>query len=270
MKKKLCKLLSFVVIAITSITGTAVAETPEEKGFAIAARSDRSDRGFGDNVATLNMVLNDGQGLTSKRELRIKTLEIPDESVGDKSIVIFDSPADVSGTALLSHAHITDPDDQWLYLPALKKIKRISSVNKSGPFVSSEFAFEDFTSQELNKYTYKYLREEPCPNIENMTCDVVERFPAYEHSGYTRQIGWYDQTEYQLRKVDFYDRKNELMKTLDFLNYKQYEGKYWRVLKMVMTNHIKGKSTELHYSDYIFNQGLTDNDFEKGVLKRAQ
>ena len=270
MKRRLCRLLSVAALTVVTFTGPVLAETAEEKGFAIAARSDRSDRGFGDNVTTLKMVLHDGQGNTSTREVRMKTLEIPDENMGDKSIVIFDTPADVKGTALLSHARIVDPDDQWLYLPALKKIKRISSVNKSGPFVSSEFAFEDFTSQELNKYSYKYLREEPCPNVDNMTCDVVERYPAYEHSGYTRQIGWYDQTDYQLRKVDFYDRKNELMKSLDFLNYKQYEGKYWRVLKMVMTNHIKGKSTELIYSDYIFNQGLTDRDFEKGVLKRAQ
>ena len=84
--------------------------------------------------------------------LSLRTLEVPDESVGDKSLIIFDSPRDIKGTALLSYAKILDPDDQWLYLPALKRVKRISSVNKSGPFVGSEFAFEDFTALELNKY----------------------------------------------------------------------------------------------------------------------
>ena len=91
-------------------------------------------------------------GREATRALRITTLEIPDEQVGDRSLIVFESPPDIDGTALLSHAKILDPDDQWLYLPALKRVKRISSVNKSGPFVGSEFAFEDFTALELNKY----------------------------------------------------------------------------------------------------------------------
>ena len=86
-------------------------------------------------------------------------------------------------------------------------VKRISSVNKSGPFVGSEFAFEDFTALELNKYTYLYVREETCGE---MTCDVVERTPRYEHSGYTRQLSWVDQSDYQTQKVEFFDRRGEL------------------------------------------------------------
>ena len=129
-----------------------------------------------------------------------------DENIGDRSLVVFDSPRDIKGTALLSHAQILDPDDQWLFLPALKRVKRISSTNKSGPFVGSEFAFEDFTATELNKYSYKWLRSEACGE---MTCDVVERYPRYENSGYTKQIAWIDQSVYQVRQLDFYDRKHE-------------------------------------------------------------
>ena len=154
--------------------GSAVAETSEEKGYAIAARSDRSDRGFANSTVELKMVLRNKAGKQTTRTLSIRTLEIPDENVGDKSLIVFDTPADIKGTALLSHAKILDPDDQWLYLPALKRIKRISSVNKSGPFVGSEFAFEDFTALELNKYTYRYMREE---TLDGLTCDVVERVP---------------------------------------------------------------------------------------------
>ena len=270
MKRQLLTLLSIVGIAGLVLSVPAQAQTPEEKGFEIAARSDRSDRGFGDSTVGLTMTLQNAQGQTSERSLEMRTLEIPDENLGDKSIVVFNSPADIDGTALLSHARILDPDDQWLYLPALKRVKRISSVNKSGPFVGSEFAFEDFTSQELNKFTYKYLREEPCPDMPGVMCDVVERYPEYEHSGYTRQIGWYDQKDFQQRKVDFYDRKDELLKTLNFLDYKQYNGKYWRALKLSMTNHLTGKSTDLVYSDYTFSVGLGDNDFEKGVLTRVR
>ena len=203
---------------------------------------------------------------------RIK--EVPDESLGDKSVIVFESPADVDGTALLSHAKILDPDDQWLYLPALKRIKRISSKNKSGPFVGSEFAFEDFTAQELGKFDYKYLKSEACPGNAALTCDVVERFPKYEFSGYTRQITWIDQKDYQVRQIDFYDRKNDHLKTLEFQNYKKYSAagnqNVWRALKMTMKNHQTGKSSDFVFENYKFDLALSDNDFERGTLKRVR
>lgn len=258
-------------LALTSLLASPVsAETSQEKGYAIAARSDRTDRGFTDSEVTSTMVLRNAQGKESKRVMFQRTLEVADESLGDKSILVFESPADVEGTALLSHARILDPDDQWLYLPALKRVKRISSKNKSGPFVGSEFAFEDFTAQELNKYDYNYLRSEACPDDASRTCDVLERTPKYEFSGYTKQIGWVDQTDYQGRKIDYYDRKGELLKTLTFSDYKQYDNKYWRAHELKMVNHVTGKSTDFLFSDYEFGLGLKDNDFVKGVLARVR
>lgn len=258
---------ALVVISIVTFSITGIAEEAKEKGYEIAARSDRSDLGFDDSEVELKMILRNAAGAETTRTLAIKTLEKENEDVGDKSLIAFDTPADIKGTALLSYAKILDPDDQWLYLPALKRVKRISSVNKSGPFVGSEFAFEDFTSLELNKYDYKYLREE---EFEGMKCDVVERYPKYEHSGYTKQISWVDQKDYQIRKVEFYDRRGDLLKTLLLTDYKQYKGKFWRSLKLNMVNHQTGKSTDMVYSDYKFKTGLKDNDFVKGVLKRLR
>ena len=243
----------------------ALAEDAAKKGFDIAARSDRSDRGFGDARAKLNMVLRNNAGQESRRELEITTLEQPDESIGDRSLVVFFSPGDIEGTALLSHAKILDPDNQWLFLPALKRVKRISSANKSGPFVGSEFAFEDITGQELGKYDYKWLREEACGDLN---CDVVEARPLYKKSGYTRQLLWIDQAHYQTRKVEYYDRKRSHLKTQHLENYEQYEGKYWRPLTLRMENHQTGKSTDLNFSGYEFGVGLAEKDFVKGVLRR--
>lgn len=262
--------LSIAVAAFfltTSAVPSAQAETPEEKGFTIAARADRSDLGFGDSVSDMKMVLKNAHGQETSRVMKNKILEVPDETLGDKSITVFNSPADIAGTALLSHAKILDPDDQWLYLPALKRIKRISSVNKSGPFVGSEFAFEDFTSLELGKYDYKFIRTEKCGS---MTCDVVERYPKYEHSGYTKQISWIDQDVFQARKIEFYDRRGDLLKTLKFSGYKKYEGSIWRAHKLHMRNAQNGKSTDLIYSNYKFKTGLDKNDFQKGVLTRVR
>ena len=261
-------LFGALTLTISSLMSTPVfAQSPEEKGFEIAARSDRSDRGFSDSTVKLSMVLRNAAGKESSRTLEIKTLEVQDEDVGDKSLVVFDNPRDIKGTALLSHAKILDPDDQWLFLPALKRVKRISSTNKSGPFVGSEFAFEDFTATELNKYSYKWIGEEPCGEF---TCDIVERYPRYENSGYTKQISWIDQSVYQVRKLDFYDRKDALLKTLIFKDYREYDGGIWRSHTFSMKNHQTEKSTDLIYTDYKFKTGLTDNDFVKGVLKRVR
>jgi predicted RND superfamily exporter protein len=242
----------------------SVAETTEaqQKGFDISARSDRSDNGFHDSEVTVTMVLKNAAGQETTRSMSFATLEVMDESLGDQSLVMFNTPRDVEGTALLSHAKILEADDQWLYLPALKRVKRISSKNKSGPFVGSEFAFEDFTSTELNKYDYLWLSEAPCGAL---TCDVVERRPRYEHSGYTRQVAYIDQTHHQLRQVNFYDRRDALLKTLTLTDYRQYDD-IWRSHHLSMVNHTNGKSTELIYEAFKFKVGLTESDFVKGRL----
>ncbi len=244
---------------------TANAASPEERGLEIAREADRRDTGFSDLTANMVMVLRNRHGEESTRKIRIHTLEV--ENDGDKSMSIFDEPNDVKGTAFLSYTHSTEPDDQWLYLPALKRVKRISSRNKSGPFMGSEFAYEDLTSQELDKYTYKYLRDE---KLDGRDCFVIERYPTYEHSGYTRLLSWLDKEMYQPLKVEFYDRKDSLLKTLVASDYQQYLGQYWRPARMLMDNHQTGKSTELKWDNYQFRTGLTDRDFDKNSLKRAR
>ena len=244
---------------------TLVAETAEEKGLAIAVEADKRDEGFGDSTANMTMELRNKQGDSSTRYIRIKTLEVIGD--GDKSMSIFDEPADVKGTAFLTFSHAIKPDEQWLYLPALKRVKRINSKNKSGPFMGSEFAYEDIASQEVEKYTYKYLRDETLNGID---CFVIERYPAYEHSGYTRQVGWINKAEYRPEKIVFYDRKNSLLKTLTYDGYQQYLDKFWRADQMNMENHQTGKSTTLTWSNYQFNTGLEDRDFNKNSLKRAK
>lgn len=245
----------------------AKGDTPEaHQGYEIAARSDRTDFGFGDSKVDATMVLRNAAGQSTERSLSFATLEKVDETVGDKSLVVFNSPRDVEGTALLSHANILDPDDQWLYLPALKRVKRISSANKSGPFVGSEFAFEDFTITELNKFSYAYVGEE---ELDGSTVDVVDRFPRYERSGYTKQRSWIDQEIFQARKLEFYDRRGALLKTLTLSDYREYDG-VWRAHKLSMVNHQTNKETDLIYSDFTFKTGLDEGDFVRGVLQRVR
>ena len=259
-------LIFILAITFLQTSAHARADTPEEKGLAIVTEADRRDTGYGDSTADMLMVLKNRHGQESRREIRIRNLEVIND--GDKSLTIFDSPKDVKGTAFLNYTHKMGDDDQWLYLPALKRVKRISSRNKSGSFMGSEFSYEDISSQEIEKYTYKWIRDEI---FNGMECFVVERYPVdKKNSGYSRQVSWIDKLEYRTWKVQYYDRKNEHLKTLVMSNYQQYENKFWRALEMHMTNHQTGKSTLLQFTDFKFMVDLNDDDFSKNSLQRLR
>ncbi len=256
----------FTATALLTVSSfNLYAETPEEKGLAIATKAQELDKGWGDSSSTMQMILRKKKGQERTREMRSRAVET--EADGDRSLIIFDDPADVKGTAMLTHSHKVESDDQWLFLPDLKRVKRISSSNKSGAFMSSEFAFEDMGSQEVEKYTYKFLRDE---NIDGRDYFVVERIPTDRKSGYTKQISWVDKETHRLHQVEFYDRKSALLKTLTASDYNLYLEKFWRPGRMDMQNHLTGKSTSLIFSDYSFGNGLTEDDFTKATLKKAK
>ena len=215
----------------------ARAETPEEKGLAIAIEADKRDLGFGDFEVDGEMVLRDKSGKESRRVFKNLVKERPDANLGDLGVIVFEKPRDIRGTGLLTHANIEpNDDDQWLYLPAVKRVKRISSSNRTGKFVSSEFSYEDLGSQEVNDYTYKWLRDEPCPNEPSLTCFVTESYPKNAKSGYSKRIAWTDAQEYRLMHIEFFNRRGDSEKSLTFNGYQQYLGQYWRAAEMKMIN----------------------------------
>lgn len=249
--------------SITFFTGFALlsAQTAEERGLEIAKAAEKADLGFGSSTVELKMTLKNKNGQTSERYLENKTLELTVD--GDKSLIVFNSPKDVKGTATLTFTHKVGSDDQWLYLPSIARVKRISSNNKSGPFVGSEFAYEDLSSQEVEKYNYKFLGQKG-PML------MVEQDPVDPKSGYTRRIATYNMDKgYRLEKIDFYDRKNALLKTLTYSDYKLYKDKFWRAGKLKMVNHQSNKETLLEFRDYNFELDLSDEDFSQVALKRV-
>lgn len=260
------KRITFIfIMAMLCLNSIAFAQNANQKGLEIAKAADQADQGFESTSVDLTMVLRNKQGQESKRSLSNKILEMAAD--GDKSLIVFNNPKDVKGTATLTYSHKVGSDDQWLFLPAVKRVKRISSNNKSGPFMGSEFAYEDLSSQEVEKYTYNFLKEE---KANGSTLLVVERDPVDPKSGYKRQIAWYNKDKaYRLEKIEFYDRKNSLLKTLTYSGYQKYQSKYWRAGKMKMVNHQTDKETELLFTNYKFGIGLSDNDFSQNSLKRA-
>ena len=199
------------------------------------------------------MVLKNKNGQISERTLSNKTLELDID--GDKSMIVFTSPKDIKGTSTLTFTHKKGADDQWLFLPSIKRTKRISSSNKSGPFVGSEFAYEDLSSAEIEKYTYKFLDQKG-----NLI--FLEQTPVDPKSGYMRQVVTYNaEQSYRVEKIDFYDRKNSLLKTLTYIGYVLYKDKFWRANKLKMVNHQTNKETMLEFSKYDFDVAFAENDF---------
>ena len=263
--KKWLRGIGLALLFFPLLAAVALAESDADKGLAIAVEADRRDSGFGDATVDLTMLIASSPDSITSREMRQMVLEVTGD--GDKSIMVFDRPRDLKGTAILTFTHKSDPDEQWLYLPALKRVKRISSADKSGPFMGSEFAYEDLSSQEVEKYSYKFLREE---SINGEQCFVVERTPNDKNSGYARQVTWVDQSEYRLQRVDYYDRKNTLLKSMVAVAYQQYLDRYWRPAELIMTNHQTGKSTTLKFRNYQFRNGLQEADFSPSAISRVR
>jgi len=237
-----------------------------QKGMDISLKTKTVDQGWQDFTADMLMVLRNAQGQESVREIKMKSLEQLDD--GDKSLTVFNKPRDVKGTAFLSYSHAVGADDQWLYLPSLKRVKRIASNNKSGPFMGSEFSFEDLSSFEIKKYSYDYLGDEQLENFGDTF--KIEQIPTDKSSGYSKRIVWIDKDEYRIVKVEFYDRKKSLLKTLSYQDFKLYLGKHWRANTSKMVNHQSGKETELQWNNYNFQTGLAESDFSKTALKRGR
>ena len=248
---------SILIIALLTWIGLSA----QNKGIEIAKAAEQADLGFGSSTVDLKMVLKNKNGQTSERTLAIKTLELMED--GDKSLITFNSPKDVKGTSTLTYTHKIGADDQWLYLPSIKRVKRISSNNKSGPFVGSEFAYEDLSSQEIEKYTYKFIKEK-----DGLL--LVEQDPVDPKSGYTRRLVSYNKNKgYRIEKIEFYDRKNSLLKTLSYRGYNLYKNKFWRASTLNMVNHQSNKETLLRFDNYNFDVDFSDEDFTQNALKRT-
>lgn len=263
------KLLPIVVLALLLTSGDhALAQdtqNSQQKGLEIAKEMKARDRGWGNSQSDLVMTLRTKKGDEIVREMRSKSLEVLGD--GDKGLTIFDTPLDVKGTAFLNHSHTQKNDDQWIFLPALKRVKRIASRNKSGPFLGSEFAFEDLSSFEIEKFEFNHLRDE---DFNGQAAFVVEMIPTDKYSGYKKVHGWIDKEHYRPQQLVFYDRRGTLLKTLTFVDYKLYKDQFWRADLQKMVNHKSGKSTDVRVKSLTFDTDLGDADFDEKRLSRVR
>ncbi|MEE4381433.1 MAG: outer membrane lipoprotein-sorting protein [Pseudomonadales bacterium] len=237
------------------------------RGRAVAEAAARTDAGFGDSRVAVRMILHDGRGRTSERALRLLTLEgTGEDGAGDRTLIVFDEPRSERGTALLTWT-LPGDDDQWLYLPALKRVKRIAARNRSGPFVGSEFAYEDLTEEQVDAFEWRHEGVEGCSLGE---CHRVERIPVEPWSGYSRQVAWYDREALRLVRVEYFDRKGDLLKVLEATEWERSPEGYWRARRMDMRNELTGRRTELLWEPHAFGTGLDADDFTPEALERVR
>ncbi|MDF1883011.1 outer membrane lipoprotein-sorting protein [Sulfurimonas sp. SAG-AH-194-C21] len=244
------KYILFCIITLTNLIALSNVE--------VSQKSENVMSGFGDATSTMQMTLINAAGQKKVRTMKMQVLEGKSE---DKSLMEFVTPADVKGTKFLSYEHVQKDDDQWLYLPALKRVKRIASKNKSGAFMGSEFSYEDLSAFNVKKYIY----EEGQAPLKNGLFVIVSK-PVSKYSGYTKLLSYIDEKTFLVKKIEYFDRKKELLKTAVFEDYKHFTDVY-RIGKITMQNIQNDKTTILVWSNQKIKTGLKSKNFHKRYLK---
>ncbi|WP_434694735.1 outer membrane lipoprotein-sorting protein [Pseudomonas sp. Z1-14] len=239
------------------------ADTEQERGQHYAHLWRDSDLGYQDTSAKIRLTLVEKGGASTDRFMRMNSFETESKAAGDKVLLTFEAPDNIKNSRVLIHSKIKEGDQVWLYLPALKRVKRVAAADRSGAFSGSEFSYEDIGSMEVGNYDYQWLRDEPCGDFQ---CAVVKQVPLYPYSGYSAIWVWYNKADYRQMKTEYYDRKGTKFKTLSLDNYQLFLGRYWRALNMTMVNHVTGRQTILVSSDVQFKTGIREDAFEPARL----
>lgn len=257
-----------LALSLALSLSAAAAESPRDKGRRIALEAHAQDTGFGDFRVSGRMLLGTHQGQESVRGFRLSGIETDEDA--QKNRLVFEWPPDIRDVALLTVNQPGGEEQQWLYLPAARRVKRISTANRTGSFAGSELSYEDFVPPDVDRFTYRWLRTAPCPGLPELNCEQIERVPVADYSGYSRQIVWIDDQAYRIHRIDYRDRRDEPLKTLLIEGYHQYQGRHWRPDRMLVSNHQNGRTTELHWSDYRFGIGLSEDAFTVRALERIR
>lgn len=220
----------------------------------------------GDNRKTLmTMLLVNHRGSTRERTILSYSMDLGKDS---KSIMFFLSPADVKGTGFLSWQY-DDPDrddDKWLYLPAMKKVRRISgSSAKKENFMGSDFTYDDMGGRNVDESEHRLTGEE---SLGEYACWIVESIPMEDDASYSKTISWIRQDAFTPVKVEFYDRMGKLLKTLVASNISMENG-FWTSRNLEMTDHQRNHRTLITIEDIEYDIEMKESLFTVPSLERG-
>ena len=216
-----------------------------------------------DRTSTWQMTLIDKGGRKRVRELIFYSKDYGPDT---HTLIYFLDPPDIKGTGFLSYEY-DDPqktEDQWLYLPALKKVRRISGASKNDDFMGTDFTYNDMGKRPVDEDTHQLLREE---DLDGQRCWVIESIPRSKNDLYSRRISWIRQDSLCESRVEYYDRRGSLLKTLTVPDQRIQDG-FWTAFKMVMDNTQKNHKTILEVKKIAYNQGIKDSLFRVSTLER--
>lgn len=244
----------------------AVAEAdPFKRGMEIIKISEENGVGFKDMTSVVKMTLLDGEKIKKVMEMNIKAIAL--ESGEGKSLTKFTKPKREKGISLLTFTQSKGADQQWLYLPSTKRVKKIASSSKNSSFRGSDFTFEDLASQDSRKYNFELIKEEACGTS---MCFVLDRTARTVTSSYSKTRLSIDTEHYRLYQAIFYGADNTPVKKMTISEYEYFEEKYWRPKIMVMEQLKASTSTVLEFIEVTFDTNLRENEFTELALKRSR
>ncbi|MBI2528160.1 MAG: outer membrane lipoprotein-sorting protein [Candidatus Rokubacteria bacterium] len=210
---------------------------------------------------TMRLVSKDGGERIRELTLTRRTLK---EGGEQRYFVVFHRPPDVRDLAFLVWKYAGRDDDRWLYIPALKLVRRIAASDKHTSFVGSDFSYEDVSGREPEEDAHKRLREE---KVGERVAHVVESVPRDPGSAdFTRKVSWIDVATGLPLKEEYYDRRGELARVFSGEELKEAQG-FWTVTKRVMKNVQTGHRTEAVFADVRYNQKLAPDLFTERALR---
>jgi hypothetical protein len=217
-----------------------------------------------EQTATLTMTLTNKSGSE-----RVRTIKQFTKDLGkvEKSVMFFQAPADVKNTSFMNWTYGDDSksDDQWIYLPALKKTKRISSDSKSDYFMGSDFTYDDLGDRKLEDDTHKLIGEE---TMDGKECYVIESISNDEEYMYSKTKTWIVKNDFIGFKKEFYDEDGDLLKVLHIKEYKDFDG-FLIINLSEMENVQKNHRTTMDLSDINISNKLQESLFSERMMMRG-
>jgi hypothetical protein len=235
-------------------------EVSEAKGLEVAKIIEEAGKKFDSDSSDMEMVLVDAYGSSVSRSLRGETLEGSDSN--GKSLLEFISPVDVKGTKLLTHSHKVKDDEQWLFLPSLKRKKRISGGARSGSFMGSEFSFEDLSNGSVEKFNFDLINE----TESEWTLKRVSK----KRSGYSKQVMKISKKYSNPTEVEYYNRRGDLLKVAAFSDWKKFiVGKkvFFKAMKIHMKNKLTNKQSIFSWSNRSLGGKVKSSKFNPARLR---
>jgi hypothetical protein len=221
-----------------------------------------------DMTSKVELLLINERGDTRKREIDMSSRK---RDNGETDMVMrFTAPADVKGTAFLIIEHKNSDDDRYLYLPAMRRTKRIASSGKGGNFMSSDFTYYDIGKPKLNDWTYKLLQDE---NVDGKVCFKIECLPAdkdiEKDTAYGKIIRWIRKDILVTVKSQYFDRGGREWKLLTVPGIEKI-GDIWFQTEMVMEDVQNKHQSKMTFKDIKINQNLPASLFNQRMLQRAR